>query len=168
MINEQWKIINESKKGGVMNMKICVMVVAISILGLAGYAAADYIEDVAKTVKAADWSKMETVSITLTEYAYSPSTLVFQKDAPYKLEIINKGTTKHYFTAQNFFTAIATRKVQSNTDGEIKAPYFLALEVYPGRQLDLYFIPVKTGTYDLLCTIEGHSEKGMVGKIEIK
>jgi uncharacterized cupredoxin-like copper-binding protein len=86
----------------------------------------------------------------------------------YKLEIQNKGKAKHYFTAEGFFKAIATRKLQSNADGEIKAPYFLALEVFPGRSLDLYFIPVTKGTYKLHCTISGHEEKGMHGSIVIE
>ena len=111
------------------DMKLINLFIAsmVMFVGLVGCAHVDYVKDAAQRVKAADWSKMETVSIALTEYAYSPSTLVFQKDVPYKLEIINQGTMKHYFTAQNFFTAIATRKVQSSADGEIKAPYFLAL-----------------------------------------
>ena len=75
---------------------------------------------------------------------------------------------KHYFVSEGFLKAIATRKVQSNADGEIKAPYFTALEVFPGRSLDLYFIPVRKGTYPLRCTIEGHAEEGMVGEIRIE
>jgi uncharacterized cupredoxin-like copper-binding protein len=104
----------------------------------------------------------------LQEYAYSPLPLHFQVGVPYKLQIQNQGTIKHYFTAERFFKAIATRKVQSNADGEIKAPYFFAMEVFPERSLDLYFIPVKKGTYKLHCTIVGHEEKGMHGEIIIE
>jgi uncharacterized cupredoxin-like copper-binding protein len=57
---------------------------------------------------------------------------------------------------------------QSNADGEIKAPYFSALEVFPGRSLDLYAVPGKKGTYKLHCTIEGHEGKGMHGTIVIE
>lgn len=151
-----------------MGIRIYVAMVAIVILGLVGCARVDYVQDAPERVKAADWSKMETIGIVLTEYAFAPSTLVLREGVPYKLEIINKGMMKHYFTAESFFKAIATRKVQSNADGEIKAPYFTALEVFPGRSLDLYFIPVKKGSYDLKCTIEGHTEKGMVGHIVIE
>ena len=135
---------------------------------LAGCGQVDYIVNASAVVKAGDWSKMQTVSINLSEFTFSHDNIAFQKGVPYKLQIINKGTVKHYFTAEDFFRAIATRKVQSNSDGEIKAPYFTALEVFPGRSLDLYFIPVKKGIYDLKCTITGHAEKGMVGQIVIK
>ena len=133
-----------------------------------GCSTADYVVDAGGRVSAADWSQMSTVTVLLQEYSFTPSNLSFRAGVPYKLEIVNNGTSKHYFTAAAFFKAIATRKVQSNADGEIKAPYFLALEVFPGRSLDLYFIPVKRGCYPLLCTIEGHAEHGMTGSIVIE
>ncbi len=140
----------------------------MALILVSGCATVDYVSDAEARVKAADWSKMETVSVVLKEYSYVPSILNFKAGVPYKLEIRNEGTVKHYFTAEQFFKAIATRKVQSNADGEIKAPYFSALEIFPGRSLDLYFIPVKKGTYKLHCTITGHEAKGMHGSIVIE
>ena len=151
-----------------MKNKVYFVVVLAAVVILAGCIREDYVKDAPARVKAADWSKMQTTTVTLAEYSYSPSTLMFKSGVPYKLQIVNKGKTKHYFTATEFFKAVATRKVQSNADGEIKAPYFTALEVFPRRSLDFYFIPVREGSYDLMCTIEGHAEEGMVGKIIIE
>ncbi len=149
--------------------KIAVcMTLYLTVCLLGGCASVDYVSDAGQRVKAADWSKMETVHVILQEYSYTPPQLNFKTAVPYKLQIRNQGTIKHYFTAVGFFKAIATRKVQSNTDGEIKAPYFSALEVFPGRSLDLYFIPVTKGTYKLHCTIEGHEARGMHGTIVIE
>lgn len=143
-------------------------VICAALVVMVGCRAADYVTDATERVGAADWSKMKIVKVVLDEYAFSPSELVFHQGVPYKLQIANEGSSKHYFTAGKFFRAIATRKVQSNADGEIKAPYFLALEVFPDRSLDLYFIPVRQGTYRLRCTIHGHAERGMTGRIVIK
>ena len=105
---------------------------------------------------------------TNTKYFYRPSTLTFKKGQPYKLQITNKGRKKHYFKATKFFKSIATRKVQSE-DGEIKAPYFTALEIMPkGGQLDLYFVPKESGNFDFICTIDDHEEKGMFGTIKVE
>jgi len=131
-------------------------------------AVADYVENAAQIVKSTDWSIMQTVTVKMKEFSFNPDMLRFKKDAPYKLEIKNGGTEKHYFVSTGFFKAVASRKVQSNTDGEIKARYFTALEVFPGRQLDFYFVPVKKGSHYLLCTIEGHKEHGMHGRIVIE
>lgn len=145
-----------------------LLAMGLTGLLLSGCANIDYIADSEARVKAADWSKMHNASVVMQEYSYQPETLSFKAGVAYKLELLNTGKEKHYFTAPEFFKAIATRKVQSNADGEIKAPYFSALEVYPGRSLDLYFIPVKPGKYKLLCTIAGHEEQGMHGTIVIE
>ncbi len=161
----------DKKKGNEVakeKTKWLTVAVCAALILAAGCAAVDYVADAKSKVKAADWSKMKTVKVILKEYLYSPSTLKFKTDVPYKLQINNKGTVKHYFTSEKFFKAIATRKVQSNSDGEIKAPYFSALEVFPGRSLDMYFIPVKKGTYKLHCTITGHEASGMHGTIVIE
>jgi uncharacterized cupredoxin-like copper-binding protein len=147
-----------------MGATVCVAMLVL----LNGCATVDYAEDAKARVEAGDWSKMETVSVVLKEFSYTPSELKFKVGFPYRLQIQNKGKVKHYFTAEKFFKAIATRKVQSNADGEIKAPYFSALEVFPGRSLDLYFIPVKARSYKFHCTIKGHEAKGMHGTIVIE
>jgi len=160
-----------SKKPNFLSLLLFVLVNIGMVDGFvmtSAKAEADYVENAAQIVKGTDWSKMQTVTVKIKEFTFNPHTLRFKKDAPYKLEIKNVGTEKHYFTATAFFKAVASRKMQSNTDGEIKAPYFTALEVFPGRQLDFYFVPVKKGSYYLLCTIEGHEEQGMHGKIVIE
>jgi uncharacterized cupredoxin-like copper-binding protein len=160
----------EKSRKGMKNIILAILLVTTTfgLYGCAHHHHSSYVRDSAERVKAADWSKMETVTVVMSDFAFNPATPVFRQGVPYKLVIENKGVQKHYFTAESFFRAIATRKLQSNADGEIKAPYFSAIEVYPGRSLDLYFIPVKTGTYDLICTIEGHVGMGMKGTIRIE
>lgn len=154
-----------------MTQKTKALRIIMACVGLAfaaGCASMDYVRDSASRVKAADWSAMQTVDVVLREYSYTPAALRFMAGMPYKLRIVNQGGEKHYFAAEAFFKAIAARKVQSDADGEIKAPYFSALEVFPGRSLDLYFVPVREGTYDLHCAIEGHEAMGMRGTIVIE
>jgi uncharacterized cupredoxin-like copper-binding protein len=50
----------------------------------------------------------------------------------------------------------------------VKAPYFLEVEVFAAKKIDLYFIPIVPGTYELVCDIAGHKEAGMVGTIMVK
>ena len=157
-------------------MKIkCVMKTIVLIIGIVmsmaflAYADGEPVQNAAEIVKMADWEKMKTVTVTMGEMFYEPDELVFKAGQPYKLVLINNGKKKHYYTAPDFYKAIATRKVQSNKDGEIKAPYFHALELMAnGGQLDLYFVPVKKGTYPVYCTIDTHREEGSEGEITIE
>ena len=117
-------------------------------------------------VSAADWDSMQTVRVEMDEFTFTPETLTFEVGKPYKLEIVNIGTVKHYFTAEEFYQSVAFRKAQDSS-GEIKAPYFKAIEIFPGEQADLYLIPTKAGTYESICTIAGHQEAGMVTKLVV-
>jgi len=123
--------------------------------------------DLGKALAGADWSKMETVTVTMTEYAFSPSSVVLKEGVPTRLVLKNAGKEAHYFVAEQFFKGIATRKVQGS-DGEIKAPYFTAVEVYPGKTLEWFLVPARKGIYDLLCTAKGHAGHGMKGMIEVR
>ena len=152
-----------------MNRIVSILIPAF-FLGfcLPANAAVDYVENAGEIVKAADWDKMKTVTVNFDEFSYEPDELVFEVGQPYKLVLKNFGEKKHYFTATDFYKAIATRKVQSDRDGEIKAPYFTAIELMVGGQLDLYFVPVKRGEYPVFCTIKDHREEGMEGKLVIR
>ena len=123
--------------------------------------------DLAKALAGADWSKMETVTVTMTEHAFTPSLIVLKEGVPTRLVLKNAGKEAHYFVAEQFFKGIATRKIQGS-DGEIKAPYFTAVEVYPGKMLEWFIVPAQKGVYDLRCTAKGHAEHGMQGKIEVR
>ena len=153
-------------------MKIVrIFLLGIGLFALApnmGIAGEDYVTDAKEIVKKTDWKQMKVITIELDEHSYDPTNLSLKVGQPYKLELLNVGEKKHYFTAPEFYKAIATRKVQSNKDGEIKVPYLLALEMMAnGGQLDLYFVPVKPGKYPVYCTIDDHRKQGMDGHITI-
>jgi uncharacterized cupredoxin-like copper-binding protein len=122
-----------------------------------------------------DWDQRTVVEVTMVESAggalsYSPSDLTLEAGKPYVLRIINPADndSKHYWSPEgsSFYQAIATRKIET-ADAEYKAPYFDAVELLVGGTLDIYFVPVLAGTYDIICTITGHQEAGMVGTATI-
>jgi uncharacterized cupredoxin-like copper-binding protein len=138
---------------------------------LAGSVAAsdDYIRDYADRVKAADWSAVETLTVALDEHSFEPSELRFKAGKAYKLQLKNVGKKDHYFTAEKFFRSVAWRKVMVDRQGEIKAPYFTAFEpLKNGGQIDLYFVPVTRGSYEVICTIDDHKQQGMTGTLFIE
>ena len=127
---------------------------------------ATYVATAADIVSAADWDSILTVRVDMSDFIFTPESLTLRTGQPYKLELVNAGTTKHYFTAEGFYQSVAFRKAQTS-EGEFKAPYFKAIEVFPGHQVDLYFVPVVPGAYGSLCTITGHEEAGMHGTITV-
>lgn len=129
----------------------------------------DYLRNSERIVKEADWGRLNTVAVELYDYGYTPRDLVLKAGQPYKLTLSNSGVKDHYYTAPDFYKAVATRKAMVNKFAEIKAPYFIAVEVLRGGgTLDLYFVPVVKGTYKVWCQIDDHEEHGSVGSITIE
>ncbi|MFQ5650018.1 MAG: plastocyanin/azurin family copper-binding protein [bacterium] len=123
-----------------------------------------------------NWDERQEVEIEMVEsgasLSFSPNNLTFEAGKPYVLKVVNPAgnASKHYFATQevfpDFYKAIATRKIET-ADAEYKAPYFRAVELLIGGELEIFFVPVIAGTYDFLCTIPGHADAGMTGKITI-
>lgn len=156
-------------------MRKCVttMVFSSALLFAAPVAlASEYtITNSAEIVKAADWNAMETITVELDDHSFYPEHLELKAGQPYRLVIKNVGEVHHYYTAEEFFKSVAWRKVQTPQPhgGEVKAPYFTALEAYKeGGQVEAFFVTVNPGTYEVVCTIDDHADKGMVGSITVK
>lgn len=133
--------------------------------------AVEPVADAAAIVKAANWDAMETVTIELAEHSFTPQDLKLKAGQPYRLVIKNVGQKDHYYTATEFFKSVAWRKVQTPkpNGGEIKAPYFTAVEAYKnGGSVELFFVTVNKGEFEVICTIEDHKDQGMHGTIVVE
>ncbi len=125
-----------------------------------------YIQDATARVAAADWSKARDVTIVMTEYKFSPADPIFQADRPYRLILRNSGERSHTFVSEGFFKAIAAQKLVSSA-GSVSTPAIETIEIAPGEEKQLYFIPVTRGTYDFECSVFLHDTFGMEGEITI-
>ncbi|MGB7415794.1 MAG: plastocyanin/azurin family copper-binding protein [Thermosynechococcaceae cyanobacterium] len=109
------------------------------------------------------------VNVSLSNEAgdlkFFPDRLQFQSGKRYRLILTNTSPQKHYFTAKDFADAIWSQKVDAG-NVEIKGVIH-ELELRPNTEADWVFVPVKSGSYRLRCTIPGHTEAGMVGTLAI-
>ncbi|WP_254565909.1 cupredoxin domain-containing protein [Oscillatoria sp. HE19RPO] len=99
------------------------------------------------------------------ELKFFPSRLDFVAGKQYKLVLDNPSPQKHYFTAKDFADASWTSKVEAG-NVEIKGAIH-ELELKPTAEAEWILTPLKPGTYQLRCTIPGHTEAGMTGTITI-
>jgi uncharacterized cupredoxin-like copper-binding protein len=96
---------------------------------------------------------------------FFPDTLNFSAGQKYKIILDNPSPTKHYFTAKDFADASWSQKVEAGKV-EIKGAIH-ELELKPGAEAEWVLVPLKSGKYELHCSIAGHAEAGMVGSISI-
>jgi uncharacterized cupredoxin-like copper-binding protein len=99
------------------------------------------------------------------ELKFVPDHLTFEAGRRYKLVLDNPSPQKHYFTAKDFADVIWTQKVEAG-NVEVKGAIH-ELELKPGAIAEWFFTPLKAGTYELHCSIPGHSEAGMKGTLTI-
>lgn len=97
---------------------------------------------------------------------FFPNQLEFRTGQKYKLTLTNPSHSKHYFTAKDFADNSWTQKVEAG-QVEVKGAIH-ELELRPGATAEWFFVPMKSGTYELHCSVPGHQAAGMVGEIILK
>lgn len=100
------------------------------------------------------------------EYALSPKTWNLETGKLYKVTLVNEGKIKHEWVAPEFTLNLWTRKVDVS-GVEVKG-VINEIELGPGTRADWFFIPIRTGEFEMACEIEGHREAGMIGKVIVK
>ena len=104
------------------------------------------------------------MDIVLNEYSFTPSHLVLQADQPYALHLRNAGSTRHTFTAPEFFASVAFgpgAADQIRADGG-------TVSVAAGESTAVDVVPLRPGTYPLTCERPLHSLFGMTGEIVVQ
>lgn len=102
----------------------------------------------AATAKQEVMTKVKQVTITGTDFAFTPSTLTLNKGDKVEVTFKNNGKFPHNLTITDL--NVATKTVQS------------------GQQDTIVFTADAAGTYKFLCTVPGHADKGMVGALIVK
>lgn len=125
-----------------------------------------YVSNPADFVDTADWDAASTLRIELGEMFFEPKDITLEAGQPYVLELVNTGKVTHEFTAAEFFRSVATRKVETESS-EVKVPFFTEIEVFAGKTVELFVIPIMPGSFEMLCLIPGHREAGMEGTITV-
>lgn len=144
---------------------IQMLVISLLVSGLVGFVAPEAV----LAAMAPRQQSIETLQIHLGsasgELVFEPDNLTFTAGKRYKLLLDNPSPTKHYFTAKDFADVIWTQKVEAGKV-EVKGAVH-ELELKPDANAEWVFVPQKPGTYELHCSIAGHAEAGMIGKLTV-
>lgn len=88
-----------------------------------------------------------TVEVEATEFAFQPDQVVVDADETVNLTLVNNGSLTHDLTIPELDIHLVARPGQTNSTA---------------------LSPTDPGEYQMLCTIPGHAEAGMVGLIVIR
>ncbi|MDH4175454.1 MAG: hypothetical protein OEZ09_09925 [Betaproteobacteria bacterium] len=117
----------------------------------------------------ADWTKKVDLTITIRDYGYLPRELRLRSGQPYRITLVNHGSVPHYFTAPEFLATVAARKAEVPHQAEVKAPVFAGFEIQPrGGSLNVYLVPLRTGSYRAYCHLKDHLAMGVEGVLVVE
>ncbi|WP_176594084.1 cupredoxin domain-containing protein [Sphingobium sp. EM0848] len=106
--------------------------------------------------------QVQTVTVTLSNFRFTPSTLTLQRGQSYRLHFVNSASGGHNFVAKSFFasSAIAPEDRGKVKDGE--------LALHGGQSVDILLVPGQAGTYESHCSHFMHSSFGMKGTVIVQ
>lgn len=110
-------------------------------------------------------SNSATINVTITDYAYNPATFTVPAGAQVTIHATNNGAVEHEFAIMKKGTSV-TPPFGDKDEGNI---FWELDEIGPGTtKSDTFTAPTEPGEYEVICGLEGHIEKGMVGTLVVK
>lgn len=102
------------------------------------------------------------IAVTLSSYEIQPSEIDLRHGVPYRLHLTNASGKAHNFSAPGLFAAsqIAPQDQPKVEDGKI--------EVAGDESVDVAFVPMQPGEYEVHCTHFMHSMFGMHAKAVVQ
>ena len=103
------------------------------------------------------------ITVSMTNYAFTPSTLTLKAGQTYRIHFSNDSGKGHDFAAREFFQSatVAPEDKSKLEDGD-------EVELDAGQSADITVTPNKPGTYAASCTHFMHAMMGMAGKIVVQ
>lgn len=98
--------------------------------------------------KAEDASAVKSITISGSEFSYSPSTVRVKKGDTVELTFKNTGKFPHDLAVAGL--GVITKIIK------------------PGEQDTVKFVADKTGSFEFNCTVGNHTERGMVGTLTVE
>jgi len=113
----------------------------------------------------------QNVQIDATEFKFEPASIQVDVDKPVKLTFRNKGSIEHDWSIMKIPVAnvkAASEDSDGHDMGGMTVDPELHLSAAAAHNSVIEFTPTRPGTYDIVCTVAGHKEAGMVGKLVVK
>jgi len=113
------------------------------------------------------------VSLEAAEFKYNPAALEVSAGQPVELTFNNVGALEHDFTIQEIplegeVSASGGMDMPSHEMGGMTTAPHLHIAAAAGQTSTLKFTPTKPGEYEFSCSVPGHKEAGMIGKLVVR
>lgn len=107
----------------------------------------------------------ETVELKATNMAFSTKEITVKKGAPVKVVLNNEDSLLHDFSVDKLPAKLKESKGDDHAHSSGSAVHVAA---DAGKTGSVEFTPTEAGTYTFYCTVPGHKDSGMVGKLIVQ
>ena len=104
-----------------------------------------------------------TIEVKAENTRFVPSTIEVPAGRTVTLKLVNHDDTEHDLEIQG----MKADMMSGGGHGGDMAPGMVAVHSEKKKTSAVTFMTNETGTYDILCTVSGHKELGMVGKLVV-
>ena len=110
------------------------------------------------------------ITLVAQDFSYSPATMTVAAGESVTLILKNDGKVQHDFVIEKINVTNVIEDDNSSNGHDMGhdmsgVDYSLHVSTMPGESSTLKFTPTETGAYEIFCSVEGHKEAGMVGKL---
>ena len=130
-------------------------------------------------------AKEQKVTITMTDFKFTPALITLQSGVPAEIVLVNKGAVEHefmvyktpagkikdwdeYIMPNTYFKDMGEVEGEFEGIGAVAGTSVFEVEVMKGKTAELKFTPTRKGTFEMGCHVEGHYEAGMKGVLVVK
>ncbi len=114
----------------------------------------------------------ETTAITVTvnEFSFDPNPITVTAGTPVEITLVNKGSVEHDFVIETIpVKDVSTEGAMDSHEMSAGHQEFdLHTSTAAGETSVLRFTPTQPGTYQIICSVPGHKEAGMIGELIVK
>jgi uncharacterized cupredoxin-like copper-binding protein len=134
----------------------------IRALGVLLSAGAAILSTGSEAAPAGQQGQAEVVRVELSNFRLNPGTLSLVHGHAYVLELVNRSSGGHDFTARGLF---ASARIESGDGARIEKG---SIEV-PGKEtVRIGFVPLEPGTFEFHCAHPFHATLGMKGRMVVQ
>ncbi len=103
------------------------------------------------------------IVVELSDFAITPNQLIVPAGSEVTIHVTNNGSIIHDFTVMEFGVNVGDK-----FDQEDQNSIYWVIEIQPGETKTIQFLsPEQPGMYQIVCSIPGHLQAGMVGTLEV-
>jgi plastocyanin len=140
-----------------LQMSAVPLLICAALLGGSAIA-----QPAAPPAAAIDWSSAKVIEVDMTNFAFSPSSLMLQQGVPYRLHFVNKTSGGHDFTAKDFFEAAT---IDPAAEALVKGG---KISFKGSETADVGVVANRVGHFDVVCSHLMHATMGMRGEIIVQ